>query len=85
MKLKRKGKLTRDQQGNMTLVNEKGEGVELDEVTVSIWQMCDGNITENSLVSFIAKRANIPEEEIKDSITHLIEQLEKLGFVERVE
>ena len=81
VKLKRKGELFKDEEGNLLLVNEANEAYRVDEVVAYIWSICDGKTIEEVVTEF----ANLSEtsvEEIKAPLLDLISRLKSASLIE---
>ncbi|MFQ6076200.1 MAG: PqqD family protein [Candidatus Bathyarchaeia archaeon] len=82
-KLKKKGKVAKDQKGKTLLVNEKGEAVAADQVAIAIWDMCEGNVTSEDVVNVVAERTSQDKSRIEKPVENILEQLEKFGLLEK--
>ncbi|MBI4019694.1 MAG: PqqD family protein [Candidatus Aenigmarchaeota archaeon] len=79
-KLQRQGQIVKDPAGNLGLMKD-GAAVRVDEVTASIWTMCDGKRSANDITGLISQLSSIPAEKIRKEIEFIIAQLQRLGFV----
>ena len=79
--LKRKGVLTRDEEGSLILVNEQDKGFRVDEIVAVVWSKSDGK-TIDSLTKEIASEAEIPEEELKPHIENIVKKLKEADLIE---
>ena len=81
VKLKRKGELFRDEEGNLVLVNEANEAYRVDEIVVYVWSICDGKTIDEVVTEF----SNLSEtsiEEVREPLIDLINRLKAASLIE---
>jgi len=80
MKFVKKGFMTRDEYGNIILVNEKKEAYKVTEGVAMIWQMSDGK-SEDELLNEVSKATELSVEELKAPLTELLEKLKEVELL----
>ncbi|MCL7387027.1 MAG: PqqD family protein [Thaumarchaeota archaeon] len=81
VKLKRKGELFRDEEGNLVLVNEANEAYRVDEIVAYVWSICDGKTIDEVVTEF----SNLSEtsiEEVREPLIDLINRLKAASLIE---
>jgi len=81
VKLKRKGTLFKNEEGELVLVNEENEAFKVDEVVAYIWSICDGK-TVGEVVDAFAELSNVSAEDVRDPLTNLIDKLKSVSLIE---
>lgn len=81
VRLKRKGELVRDEEGNLLLVNDMNEAYRVDEVVAYIWSICD-NRTLDEVAEDLAAHGDVDVEEVKPPLRELISKLKSASLVE---
>jgi len=69
------GKILDQEDGSLSLVNEKGQGFMVNDNIVDFWQNCDGNKTINQLADNFSAKLNLPRQQIEQEVVQLIQQL----------
>jgi metal-sulfur cluster biosynthetic enzyme len=69
------GKILNQEDGSLSLVNEKGQGFMVNDNIVDFWQNCDGNKTINQLADNFSVKLNLPRQQIEQEVVQLIQQL----------
>jgi metal-sulfur cluster biosynthetic enzyme len=69
------GKMLNQEDGSITLVNDKEQGFMVNENIVEFWDNCDGNKTVNQLADSFSAKLNLPREQIEQEVVQLIQQL----------
>lgn len=69
------GKILNQEDGSLSLVNEKGQGFMVNDNIVNFWQNCDGNKTINQLADNFSEKLNLPRQQIEQEVVQLIQQL----------
>ena len=69
------GKILNQEDGSITLVNDKEQGFMVNENIVEFWKNCDGNKTVNQLADSFSAKLNLPREQIEQEVVQLIQQL----------
>lgn len=75
------GKMLNQEDGSMTLVNDKEQGFMVNENIVEFWENCDGNKTVNQLADSFSAKLNLPREQIEQEVVQLIQQLLEAGLL----
>ena len=69
------GKILNQEDGSLSLVNEKGQGFMVNDNIVDFWQNCDGDKTINQLADSFSAKLNLPRQQIEQEVVQLIQQL----------
>jgi metal-sulfur cluster biosynthetic enzyme len=75
------GKMLNQEDGSITLVNDKEQGFMVNENIVEFWENCDGNKTVNQLADSFSAKLNLPREQIEQEVVQLIQQLLEAGLL----
>jgi metal-sulfur cluster biosynthetic enzyme len=75
------GKILNQEDGSITLVNDKEQGFMVNENIVEFWENCDGNKTVNQLADSFSAKLNLPREQIEQEVVQLIQQLLEAGLL----
>jgi metal-sulfur cluster biosynthetic enzyme len=75
------GKILNQEDGSITLVNDKEQGFMVNENIVEFWENCDGNKTINTLADDFSARLNLPREQVEQEVVQLIQQLLEAGLL----
>jgi hypothetical protein len=81
VKLKRKGELFRDEEGNLVLVNEANEAYRVDEIVAYVWSICDGK-TIDEVVTEFSNLSETSVEEVREPLIDLINRLKAASLIE---
>lgn len=84
-KPKRKGKLSKIEEGKLLLTNDKGVSFEVNRTTVYVWEKCDGNKKLQDIGAEVTKRLYIKEglrEDAERAVYKTIDQLKEVGLVD---
>lgn len=81
VKLKRKGELFRDEEGNLVLVNEANEAYRVDEIVAYVWSICDGK-TINEVITEFSNLSETSVEEVREPLIDLINRLKAASLIE---
>ena len=81
VKLKRKGELFRDEEGNLVLVNEANEAYRVDEIVAYVWSICDGK-TIDEVVTEFSNLSETSVEEVREPLIDLINRLKAVSLIE---
>jgi len=57
---------------------------EVDKVAFGILKMCDGNKTVDEISQILARRINFNAEDIKPTLKEILDEMEKLKFIEYI-
>ncbi len=75
------GKILNQEDGSITLVNDKEQGFMVNENIVEFWENCDGKKTINQLSDSFSAKLNLPREQIEQEVVQLIQQLLESGLL----
>ena len=75
------GRMLNQEDGSITLVNDKEQGFMVNENIVAFWENCDGNKTVNQLADSFSAKLNLPREQIEQEVVQLIQQLLEAGLL----
>ena len=81
-KLTKKGVLNESKNGQMRLVNDKGEFYKVNKSIVLIWNMLDGKNTSEDIFRNLKKISPIDSKELEIGINKIISQLKKCELAE---
>ena len=69
------GKLVKQEDGSISLINEKEQGFMVNENIVDFWDDCDGKKTVNDLADNFSSKLNLPRQQVEQEVVQLIQQL----------
>jgi metal-sulfur cluster biosynthetic enzyme len=69
------GKILNQEDGSISLENDKEQGFKVNENIVNFWESCDGNKTINQLADSFSAKLNLPREQVEQEVVQLIQQL----------
>lgn len=69
------GKMLKQEDDSISLVNEKEQGFMVNENIVDFWNSCDGNKTINQLADSFSSKLNLPRQQVEQEVVQLIQQL----------
>ncbi|MDP8905987.1 MAG: PqqD family peptide modification chaperone, partial [Thermoproteota archaeon] len=75
------GKILNQEDGSITLVNDKEQGFMVNENIVEFWENCDGTKTVNQLADSFSAKLKLPREQIEQEVVQLIQQLLEAGLL----
>jgi metal-sulfur cluster biosynthetic enzyme len=75
------GKILNQEDGSITLVNDKEQGFMVNDNIVEFWENCDGNKTVNQLADSFSAKLNLPRDQIEQEVVQLIQQLLEAGLL----
>ncbi|MBA3283667.1 MAG: DUF59 domain-containing protein [Nitrosopumilus sp.] len=75
------GKILNQEDGSITLVNDKEQGFMVNENIVGFWENCDGTKTVNQLSDSFSAKLKLPREQIEQEVVQLIQQLLEAGLL----
>lgn len=79
-RLSKKGWLSQTPEGDLLLVNEKGEAYRVNEAVAAIWQLFDDK-TVNEVVEEVAFQVRRDPSELKEQIEQLASKLVEAGLI----
>ncbi len=56
---------------------------ELSETAAYIWELCDGQKTEDDIISILAKEFNKDEADIRGDVMEFMEEMYQKGFLDK--
>ena len=69
------GKVTKQEDGSLVLVNEKGQGFMVNENIIELWENCTGDKTINQLADSFSEKLGLPRQQVEQEVVQLIQQL----------
>jgi metal-sulfur cluster biosynthetic enzyme len=69
------GKILNQEDGSISLVNDKEQGFMVNENIINFWESCDGNKTVNQLADSFSAKLNLPRQQVEQEVVQLIQQL----------
>ncbi|MEM1688953.1 MAG: PqqD family protein [Candidatus Hadarchaeales archaeon] len=84
-KLKKKGSLGKTEEGELVLVNDEGQAFSAGEVVIFVWDMCDGEISEEDLLKNLCAELEIDVEALRPVLERLLKNLEKANLLEIID
>ena len=69
------GKVTKQEDGSLALVNEKGQGFMVNENIIEFWENCHGDKTINQLADDFSEKLSLPRQQVEQEVVQLIQQL----------
>ena len=84
--LKRLGKMERDENGILFLVNEKGERITTseDDVVLALWRMCDNKMTAREILDYMQESGGEMPADVRKEMIEILKYLEENDLLERV-
>lgn len=71
----KKGKLIKQEDGSIGLVNEKEQGFMVNQAIVDFWESCNGTKTINQLTDQFSAQLSLPREQVEQEVVQLVQQL----------
>jgi metal-sulfur cluster biosynthetic enzyme len=71
----KKGKLIKQEDGSLALLNEKEQGFMVNQAIVDFWDTCDGTKTINQLTDQFSGKLALPREQVEQEVVQLVQQL----------
>ena len=69
------GRLLKQEDGSLTLVNEKEQGFMVNDNIINFWESCSGDKTINDLADSFSAKLHLPREQVEQEVIQLIQQL----------
>jgi len=69
------GKVMKQEDGSLYIVNEKEQGFMVNDNIVNFWQTCDGTRTINDLTDYFSSKHHQHREQVEQEVVQLIQQL----------
>jgi hypothetical protein len=80
-KYHRKGRIQREEDGTLVLINEENQGYIVDEAVAYVWAECDGK-SEDELVDTFSQGVDVDREDLRKDIRVIISKLKEVNLVE---
>lgn len=77
----KQGRLAKDTDGNLVLVNPEGKAFAVDNDLSTVWQMLDGSRTYDDLLHTLAANAPDSKQEIDRAVSEVLEKLRSVDLV----
>ena len=58
---------------------------EIDKAAFKVMQMCNGKNTLEDIVAFITRKTGFPEEDVRNVVNKILEELESQGLIKWIE
>ncbi|HET7148637.1 MAG TPA: PqqD family peptide modification chaperone [Candidatus Nitrosopolaris sp.] len=71
----KKGRLIKQEDGSLALLNEKEQGFMVNQAIVDFWDTCDGTRTINQLTDQFSDKLALPREQVEQEVVQLVQQL----------
>lgn len=69
------GKVLKQEDGSLALVNEKEQGFMVNENIIQFWDYCQGDKTLNQLADDFSKKLSLPRQQVEQEVVQLVQQL----------
>ena len=69
------GKVSKQEDGSLALVNAKGQGFMVNENIIEFWENCYGDKTINQLADTFSEKLSLPRQQVEQEVVQLIQQL----------
>ena len=69
------GRFSKQDDGSMTLANEKDQGFMVNEAIVEFWNACDGTKTINQITDQFSAKLGLPRQQVEQEAVQLLQQL----------
>ena len=69
------GRVMKQEDGSLYIVNEKEQGFMVNDNIVNFWQNCDGSKTITNLTDDFSAKLHLPREQVEQEVVQLIQQL----------
>jgi len=71
----KRGRLTKHEDGSLTLLNEREQGFMVNHAIVDFWESCDGTKTIDELTDQFSDKLALPREQVEQEVVQLVQQL----------
>lgn len=71
----KKGRLIKQEDGSLALLNEKEQGFMINHAIVDFWESCDGTKTIDKLADQFSRKLALPREQVEQEVVLLVQQL----------
>lgn len=75
------GKMARQEDGSMVLINEHDQGFMVNQAIVDFWRCCNGKRKMNELVDIFAQQTGMQRKQVEKEVTQLVQQLRDGGLI----
>ena len=69
------GQSTKQEDGSLILVNDKGQGFMVNDAIINFWSTCDGTKTVNQLTDQFSAKLGMPRQQVEQEVVQLVQQL----------
>lgn len=69
------GKVLKQEDGSLAIVNEKEQGFMVNENIIQFWDNCSGERTISQLADDFSEKLNLPRQQVEQEVVQLIQQL----------
>ena len=77
----RKGRLAKQDDGSLSLLNDKEQGFMVNQAIIDFWKLCNGQRKITELVDAFAKITGLQRGQVEKEVTQLVQQLRDGGLV----
>src|SRR6476620_1196262 len=71
----KKGQVNKQDDGSLILINEKQQGLMINQAIVDFWYTCDGTKTINQLTDQFSTKLGMPRQQVEQEVVQLVQQL----------
>lgn len=75
------GRMARQDDGSMVLINEHEQGFMVNQAIVDFWQCCNGQRRMTELVDIFAQQTGMQRSQVEKEVTQLVQQLQDGGLI----
>lgn len=75
------GKMARQDDGSMVLINEHDQGFMVNQAIVDFWKCCNGQRRMTDLVDIFAQQTGLQRNQVEVEVTQLVQQLRDGGLL----
>jgi hypothetical protein len=84
IKFVKKGRIAKSQENEPLLVDEKKNAYRVNDTILAIWNLCDGNRTQEQIVDELANETKMDKTKISGIISDILPKLERVGLVKKL-
>ena len=77
----KKGRLAKQDDGSLSLLNDKEQGFMVNQAIIDFWKLCNGQRKITELVDAFAKITGLQRGQVEKEVTQLVQQLRDGGLV----
>ena len=75
------GKMARQEDGSMVLINEHDQGFMVNQAIVDFWRCCNGKRKMTQLIDLFAQQTGLQRQQVEKEVTQLMQQLRDGGLI----